>query len=68
MNTQIQQILDQISKLEEELNLAFEEHQSSLRYQVEGRRVVFEQERKRVSFAFIFLFTVSTTPAADLYP
>lgn len=43
MNSQIRQILDQITKLEDELNGALEEHQSRLRYQIEGKRVVFEQ-------------------------
>ncbi|MEI7841944.1 MAG: hypothetical protein WCI39_02835 [Gallionellaceae bacterium] len=43
MNNQIRQILDQITKLEGELNTALEEHQTRLRYQVEGKRVVFEQ-------------------------
>lgn len=43
MNSKIQQLLDQITKLEEELNAALEEQQSRLRFQFEGRRVVFEQ-------------------------
>ena len=36
-------MLDQITRLEDELNAALEEQQSKLRYQVDGRRVVFEQ-------------------------
>ena len=43
MNSKIQQLLDQITKLEDELNATLEEQQSRLRYQFEGRRVVFEQ-------------------------
>lgn len=43
MNNRIRQIVDQMSALEDELKLALEEQQSRLRYQVEGRRVVFEQ-------------------------
>jgi hypothetical protein len=46
MNSRVKQILDQITRLEEELNAALEEQQSKLRYQVEGRRVVFEQAIK----------------------
>jgi hypothetical protein len=43
MNGKIQQLLDQITRLEDELNATLEEQQSRLRYQFEGRRVVFEQ-------------------------
>jgi hypothetical protein len=43
MNSRIQQLLDQITKLEEELNATLEAQQSRLRFQFEGRRVVFEQ-------------------------
>jgi hypothetical protein len=43
MNSRIQQLLDQITRLEEELNATLEEQQSRLRFQFEGRRVVFEQ-------------------------
>jgi len=43
MNSKIQQLLNQITKLEEELNATLEEQQSRLRYQFKGRRVVFEQ-------------------------
>jgi len=46
MNSKVRQILDQISKLEDELQLALEEQQSRLRYQIEGKRVVFEQAIK----------------------
>jgi hypothetical protein len=43
MNGKVKQILDQITRLEDELNAVLEEQQSKLRYQVHGRRVVFEQ-------------------------
>ncbi len=43
MNNQIRQIVEQIALLEDELNAAVEEHEQRLRYQLEGRRVVFEQ-------------------------
>ncbi len=46
MNSRIRQIVDQISQLEDELNAALEEQRSRLRYQVEGKRVVFEQTLK----------------------
>ena len=43
MNSKIQQLVEQITRLEEELNATLEEQQSRLRFQFEGRRVVFEQ-------------------------
>jgi hypothetical protein len=43
MNNRIRQLVDQISELESELNTLIDEQESRLRYQVEGRRVVFEQ-------------------------
>ena len=46
MNGKVRQILDQITQLEEELNAELEEQRSRLRYQVEGKRVVFEQALK----------------------
>jgi len=46
MNSKVRQILDQITQLEEELNAELEEQRSRLRYQVEGKRVVFEQALK----------------------
>ncbi len=46
MNHRIRQILDQISSLEEELQKALDEHQKRLRYQIEGKRVIFEQAIK----------------------
>jgi hypothetical protein len=46
MSNRISQILDQIAILETELNEAVKEHSESLRYQFEGKRVVFEQAIK----------------------
>lgn len=43
MDSRIRQILGQISALEDELNAAIEERSRRLRYQMEGKRVVFEQ-------------------------
>ncbi len=63
MNGKARQIIDQITKLEDELNAALEEQQGKLRYQVEGKRVVFEQvlrdahQRVRVG-VFRWLLTV----------
>ena len=42
MNSRIRQILGQIAALEDELHTAIEEQESRLRYQIEGKRVVFE--------------------------
>ena len=46
MNNRIHQILQQITALEDELNDALKEQGDRLRYQMEGRRVVFEQTIK----------------------
>ncbi|MDO8465108.1 MAG: hypothetical protein Q7S46_07640 [Gallionella sp.] len=46
MNNRIQQILDQITALEDELHTAIEQHEGRLRYQIEGKRVMFEQTIK----------------------
>lgn len=46
MNNRIRQIIEQMSQLENELNVALEEQQSRLRYSVDGKRVVFEQTLK----------------------
>lgn len=43
MNNRIRQLLLQITALEDELNEALKEQGGRLRYQMEGRRVVFEQ-------------------------
>jgi hypothetical protein len=46
MNGKVKEILEQITRLEDELNAVLEERQSKLRYRVHGRRVVFEQAIK----------------------
>ena len=46
MNNRIRQLLIQITALEDELNDALKEQGGRLRYQMEGRRVVFEQAVK----------------------
>lgn len=46
MNGKVKEILDQITRLEDELNATLEEQKSKLHYQIEGRRVVFEQAIK----------------------
>lgn len=43
-NHKIQKICDQITALENELSTAIEEQGSRLRYQLNGKRVIFEQE------------------------
>jgi hypothetical protein len=43
MKDKIQQLVNQITKLQDELNAALDEQKVRLRYQIEGRRVVFEQ-------------------------
>lgn len=43
MNNRIRQIVDQIAALEGELETLIDDRESRLRYQFEGRRVVFEQ-------------------------
>jgi len=43
MNNRVRLIVEQIAALEDELDAAIEEHEQRLRYQIEGRRVVFEQ-------------------------
>jgi hypothetical protein len=46
MNGEVRFILDQIARLEGELNAALDEQQIRLRYQFEGKRVVFEHAIK----------------------
>jgi len=46
MNDKIRQLLKQISTLEAELDTAIEEHESRVRYKIEGKRVVFENAIK----------------------
>lgn len=46
MNTRVRQILDQITALESELQTAIEQQKDHLRYQIEGKRITFEQTIK----------------------
>ncbi|MDO8208247.1 MAG: hypothetical protein Q7T38_10600 [Gallionella sp.] len=46
MNNRIRQILDQITALEDELQKVVEDQEGRIRYQIEDRRVVFEQTIK----------------------
>jgi hypothetical protein len=43
MNSRVRQILGQINALEDELHAAIDEQEGRLRYQVKGKRVVFER-------------------------
>lgn len=46
-NTRVQQILDQISILEEELHTAINEQQTSMFFQIKGKRIEFEKSIKQ---------------------
>jgi hypothetical protein len=46
MNDRIQQLLDQMSTLEDELRTTLNEQQSSMFFQIKGKRVEFEQSIK----------------------
>lgn len=46
MNDRIQQILNQITALEDDLRLALNEQQSTMFFQIKGKRVEFEQSIK----------------------
>lgn len=46
MNSRIRQIVDQITALEDELNTLIDEQQGRIRYQIEGKRVIFEHAIK----------------------
>lgn len=46
MNDRIQQLLDQITALEDDLRTALSEQQTSVFFQIKGRRVEFEQSIK----------------------
>lgn len=47
MNDRIQQLLDQMTTLEDELRTALSEQQSSMFFQIKGKRVEFEQSIKQ---------------------
>jgi hypothetical protein len=46
MNDRIQQILNQMTELEDDLRIALNEQQSSMFFQIKGKRVEFEQSIK----------------------
>ena len=46
MNNRIRHILDQITALENELHAAIEAHEGRLRYQIKGKRIIFERAIK----------------------
>lgn len=46
MNDRIQQLLEQITALEDDLRIALSEQQTSMFFQIKGRRVEFEQSIK----------------------
>jgi hypothetical protein len=46
MNTRIRELLDQITKLEDELRIALSEQPSSIFFQIKGKRIEFEQSIK----------------------
>jgi hypothetical protein len=46
MNSRIQQLLDQITALEDDLRVALSEQQTSMFFQIKGKRVEFEQSVK----------------------
>lgn len=43
MNNRINQILDQITALENELDTAIKQHEGQIRYRIEDKRILFEQ-------------------------
>jgi hypothetical protein len=47
MNDHIQQLLEQITALEDDLRKALSEQQSSVFFQIKGKRVEFEQSIKQ---------------------
>ena len=47
MNERIQQLLNQMSALEDELQTALSEQQSSIFFQIKGKRVEFEKSIKQ---------------------
>jgi hypothetical protein len=47
MNERVEQLLSQISALEDELKIALSEQQSSIFFQIKGKRVEFEHSIKR---------------------
>lgn len=46
MNDHVRELLDQISTLEDELRIALKEQQSTISFQIKGKRIEFEQSIK----------------------
>ena len=71
MNGRIQQILNQITALEDDLRTALNEQQSSMFFQIKGKRVEFEQSIKethrRLKTNF-FRWLVAYRPQIDHRP
>jgi hypothetical protein len=65
MNDRIRQMLDQMASLEEELATALQEHETTLLYQIKGKRVEFEesvrQAHRRLKTGF-FRWLVTNRP------
>jgi hypothetical protein len=65
MNDRIQQILNQITELEDDLRIALNEQQGSMFFQIKGKRIEFEQSiketHKRVKTSF-FRWLVTYRP------
>jgi hypothetical protein len=47
MNSRVQQLLDQITVLEDELRIALAEQNSTIHFQIQGKRIEFEQSIKQ---------------------
>jgi len=47
MNDRIQQLLEQITALEDDLRIALSEQQTSMFFQIKGRRVEFEHPSRK---------------------
>lgn len=65
MNERIQQLLDQITALEDDLRVALNEQQSSIFFQIKGKRIEFEQSIKQRHLKFkqnFFLWLVTNRP------
>jgi len=65
MNGRIQQILNQITALEDDLRTALNEQQSSMFFQIKGKRVEFEQSIKETHLRLktnFFLWLVAYRP------
>lgn len=65
MNDNVRELLDQISKLEDELRTALKEQQSTISFQIKGKRIEFEQSiketHKRLKINF-FRWLVTNRP------